>query len=370
MKLTTSLFSLLLLLICSPQLSAQPPKPSPLPKQVKNVPLRAEAEVDLMKRLPMLDLTVPFILNSNTDGTTGYYLKRVGGQVLMSKRKLFVFYPASTIKVLEHLHAMRRVQNGLALGTDINIWGDSCADNHDDETPETQEDLSESMLQMMKQSNNKRTNAIQDRFGRTAFNNTAHNAVGMSSASQLNHKFGCQGPASNPANALTLTDVGKLYEGVAKGTLLSGDSRVTFYDLMRNQSDSFFIEWIIDAEAAKLGMPDERRDQFKAQVRTATKSGGVPADYDGFLYSSTAGYVSLPFAGLCTSAGFAMVRPREYVYGVFINKATQIADGTTGTAASELFRKPIRDALKSWHVCPKIQFKVNETRPELERIRP
>src|ERR1700754_3730122 len=250
------LFTLLLLLFSAQQLSAQP---TTKPKPVKREPLRAETQLELTKRLPFVDLTVPLTLNKNTDGKTGYYLKRVGGAELMANDKSFAFYPASTIKVIEHLHSMRRVQNGLSLGTDINIWGDSCSDNHDDESAETQEDLSESLQKMMKNSDNQRTNAIQDRFGRTAINNTAHNVVGMSSASQLNHKFGCQGPASNPANRLTLVDVGKLYEGVANGSLLSGNSRATFYDLMRNQSDAFFIEPVIDAEATNLGVANTKR---------------------------------------------------------------------------------------------------------------
>lgn len=362
MKLRISLVTFLLLFFTAQQLSAQPKV-----KQVKRVPLRAETQLELTKRLPFVSLSVPLLLSRNTDGRTGFYLKRVGGSELMANDKSFAFYPASTIKVLEHLHSMRRVQSGLSLGTDIDIWGDSCSDNHDDESPETQEDLSEAMRKMMKNSDNQRTNAIQDRFGRTAINNTAHSVVGMSSASQLNHKFGCQGPASNPANRLTLVDVGKLYEGVANGTLLSGTSRNTFYDLMRNQSDSFFIESVIDAEAANLGVKNARRDNFKGMVKIATKSGGVPAGYDGFLYESTAGYVSLPFAGVCTAAGFALLTPREYVYGVFINKATQIADGTTSTAASELFRGEIREALKSWNKCPNVRVMTPVPRPQIER---
>lgn len=363
MKLKISLVAFFLF-FSAQQLSAQP---TTKPKPVKRVPLRAETQLELTKRLPFIDLTVPLILSKNTDGKTGFYLKRVGGSELMTNSKSFAFYPASTIKVLEHLHAMRRVQNGLSIGTDIDIWGDSCSDNHDDESPETQEDLSESLRKMMKNSDNQRTNAIQDRFGRTAINNTAHNVAGLSSTSQLNHKFGCQGPASNPANKLTLVDVGKLYEGVANGSLLSGSSRTTFYDLMRNQTDSFFIESVIDDEATKLGVSNTKRDNFKSQVRTATKSGGVPADYDGFLYSSTAGYVSLPFAGVCTAAGFAAITPREYVYGVFINKATQIADGTASTAASELFRSEIREGLKSWKRCAQVRVVFPVQRPPLER---
>ncbi len=136
------------------------------------------------------------------------------------------------------------------------------------------------------------------------------------------------------------------------------------------ETNSFFIESVIDDEATKLGVSNSKRDNFKAQVKTATKSGGVPADYDGFLYSSTAGYVSLPFAGVCTAAGFAVLTPCEYVYGVFINKATQIAEGTASTAASELFRSEIREGLKSWKRCAQVRVAFPVQRPPLERRNP
>jgi hypothetical protein len=207
---------------------------------------------------------------------------------------------------------------------------------------------------MMKNSNNQRTNAIQERFTRSSINVMAHQVLGMSNNSKLNHKFGCNGPASNPANSLTLVDIAKLYDQVVRGTVLSETNREKFYELMKNETDSFFIEPIIDEEASDLGLASSKRNQFKAAVRLARKSGGVPAGYDGFLYQSTAGYVSLPFAGVCSANGRASVSPRNFVFGVFINKATKITDGTVGTAASELFRPQIREALKGWKNCANV----------------
>ncbi|MFZ0750947.1 MAG: serine hydrolase, partial [Pyrinomonadaceae bacterium] len=222
-------------------------QPSSRIKRVKNVPLRVESAVDLTIVVPHAHLTVLALLNSSTNGKTGFYLKRVGGDVLIGNDSSFAFYPASTIKVLEHLHAMRRVQSGsVSLESKINIWGDSCADDHSDEEPQAKEKLSDSLRLMMKESNNQRTNAIQDRFGRTAINNTGHGTAGMSASSSLNHKFGCQGPASPLPNRLTLADVGKIYEGVANGTLLTGTSRNSFYELMKNETDAFFIGSVIN----------------------------------------------------------------------------------------------------------------------------
>lgn len=322
-------------------------------KAVKHVELKVEDEPNLTIRLPLLKVSVAGFLNLNTDGTTGFYLKRVGGNVLMNNNESFVFYPASTIKVMEHLHAMRRVQNSseFSLSTQIDVWGDSCSDDHSDETPEVVEDLEHSLRLMMKNSNNQRTNAIQERFTRSSINLMAHQVLGMSNNSKLNHKFGCNGPASNPANKLTLVDISKLYEQVVQGNVISGTSRQKFYELMKNETDSFFIEPLIDEEAQAIGLANSKKDQFKAAVRLARKSGGVPAGYDGFLYTSTAGYVSLPFAGVCSANGRASVSPRNFVFGVFINKATNITEGTLGTASSELFRTQIRDALKGWKNC-------------------
>ncbi|MFZ0751007.1 MAG: hypothetical protein WAM70_16710, partial [Pyrinomonadaceae bacterium] len=49
-----------------------------------------------------------------------------------------------------------------------------------------------------------------------------------------------------------------------------------------------------------------------------------------------------------------------FVYGVFIDKATNIADGTVGAAARALFRDQIASALKTWKDCPNV---MNPMRP-------
>jgi hypothetical protein len=352
-----ALFAALLILGCGwQQLSAQRTDARPTNiKQIERKVLRAEIGLDIRKRLAAPSLSLSLFLSKNTDGKSGFYLKQVNGPVISSNNITFAFYPASTIKVMEHLHVMRAVQSGnLILKNRVNIWGNSCADDHTGEAPESKEPWSTALRLMMKESNNQRTNAIQDGMGRPAINNMVHQAAGMSQSSSLNHKFGCGGPTSNPANTLTLADIGLLYEGVAKGTLLSGTSRQTFYELMLNETDAFFIDSIINEEASKLGLPDALKNNFKSRVKIATKAGGIPADYDGFLYQSTAGYVSPPFLGTCSESGFAQTDPRGFVFGVFINKAKNINDGAIGTVASELFREQVRSALQMWKACPKV----------------
>jgi D-alanyl-D-alanine carboxypeptidase len=111
MKLRILLFLILLFGLGQLHVSAQPKKPQQAKvKAVKRVELKVEDEPRLTIRLPLLHVSVASFLRLNTDGTTGFYLKRVGGNVIMNQNESFIFYPASTIKVMEHLHAMRRVQ--------------------------------------------------------------------------------------------------------------------------------------------------------------------------------------------------------------------------------------------------------------------
>ena len=64
------------------------------------------------------------ILQDNTDGpaetyAVGIYLKQVSGPVLEQFNESFIFEPASTIKVLHHLHAMLQVEAGSIALTDL-----------------------------------------------------------------------------------------------------------------------------------------------------------------------------------------------------------------------------------------------------------
>src|SRR5687768_7249906 len=53
-------------------------------------------------------------LISVAGGTTGLYVKEVGGSVIAAKNETFAFEPASSIKVLLHLYAHTQVQAGNA----------------------------------------------------------------------------------------------------------------------------------------------------------------------------------------------------------------------------------------------------------------
>lgn len=292
------------------------------------------------------------LLKDNTDGgVVGLYLKQVKGSVLASSQSQTTFYPASTIKVLQHFHAMRAVEAGnVSLdSTKVKVYPnppDSCSDNHAGQNFNN-DTLRETLAKMMKNSDNQSTNAIQELFGngnasigRNAINKTAHNVIGMSKNSAVNHKSGCGGPSNNPANSLTLVDLGKLYEKVATGVFSSNSTRDTFYNLMIRSPGQ--ITTVINEEAAKLGLNANIIQSFKNQVRTAVKAGGYTTG-NGTKYNSIGGWVRLPFKKN------GVVKSQEYVFGIFIDQATKINENFgVGLASSELLRDEIRAALTTF----------------------
>lgn len=286
------------------------------------------------------------ILRNGTDGATGLYLKQVGGPVLAALQENKVFEPASSIKVLHHLHAMRQVQNGVNLQEQITVYQATQGSCPVDQQS-FKESLSTALQLMMQKSDNNRTQAIRVRFGQDNINNTAQ-AIGMKNTS-INHRIGCGGGSDGAVakhNRLTLADAGVLYEGVAKGTLLTTTNRQTFYSLMAGKQFDFSGVWqdiqkMVNEEAPP-GMTAAQKQSFLNQVQTSYKAGSYSLS-DG-QYRSIAGWVQIPFR----SSG--AVVPRQYVFGIFIDKATNSdkASNTWATARAEVLREQIRAALKTW----------------------
>ncbi|WP_161938072.1 serine hydrolase [Mastigocoleus testarum] len=302
----------------------------------------------MLNNANLLTTRIGEMLRNNTDGVSGLYLKKVNGSVLASLKADISFYPASTIKVLEHLHAMKQVEAGKVNlnSTKVKVYldrADSCSDNHAGQKFE-QENLRETLKKMMKNSNNQSTNAIQELFGngkanvgRNTINQTAYNSLGMSKKTALNHKFACGGPSNDPANSLTLKDLGKLYEKVSTGVFTSNSNRDTFYELMLNRRGRILT--VIDEEASKLGLSTNTVKSFKSKVKTAGKGGSFTTG-NGKKYTSIGGWVKLPFQNGNS------VTTRDYVFGLFIDKADTINDGFgIWSARAELLRDEIRKAL-------------------------
>jgi hypothetical protein len=286
------------------------------------------------------------VLGQNqTGGNYGLYVKQVNGNVQAELQKDFTFEPASTIKALHHVHAMRQVALGnIALTTDV-PWFTVSSNNVSpkDGCPSdlgaAVDDLQVGLEAMMETSDNRWTQAMRVRFGEANLNTTA-GALGMSDT-LLQHRIGCAGGADGAIaepNQLTLVDIGKLYEAVASDYLLSNANRDTFYSLMSNGLSSDLTS-VIDQEAAALGLSNSAIDSFKGGVDTAAKAGKY--GLNGKTYTSIGGWIKLPFQ----SGGRTTYK--EYVFGVFFHEADSVT-GNVWTYRAELLREQIRAALETF----------------------
>lgn len=286
-----------------------------------------------------------FLASKQTGGSYGHYVKQVNGNTLAALQETFVFEPASTIKALHHVHAMRQVALGqIALTTDVNWFTQSFGQ------PQLKDgcpldgglavaDLQVGLRAMMEQSDNRWTQAMRVRFGEANLNATAQ-SLGMTKT-LLRHRLGCAGGSDGAIaepNRLTLVDIGKLYEAVANGFLLTSANRNNFYRLMADGLDDD-LNTIIDQEAAALGKSASVVASFKSQVRTAAKAGGY--GLNGKTYTSIGGWIKLPFKSGGT------ITPREYVFGVFFHNATSVT-GNVWMHRAELLREQIRAALRTF----------------------
>ncbi|MEX0826215.1 MAG: serine hydrolase [Acidimicrobiia bacterium] len=165
-----------------------------------------------------------------TGGAHGFIIKEVGGPVHAALHADARFYPASTIKLIHFVHALRWVAQGNDAATPVTIFGDGC----DPGAATGEERLDELLHSMMFESDNAAANALQSHFGLDDLRATM-SAAGMT-ATRLVHGFGCGGPANDPANATTAVDLARLLEGLVDGTLVPGPAG--FEDLMVDASGS------------------------------------------------------------------------------------------------------------------------------------
>jgi hypothetical protein len=269
-------------------------------------------------------------------GDYGFYLKEVNGAVLAQMRPDFAFEPASTMKTLYHVHAMRQVRNGLSLATMLNKPM-TCGVAGNNQT------LQQTLSEMMEYSDNMSTLAVSNYFGIPAIQATAA-ALGMAST-QINFTIGCQSPVPTP-NHLTLRDLGQLHEQVVNGYL--GSQRPMFYELMAESlafpsGSGTSLDDRIDTEAASLGLPAAVRNAFKNALHIAYKPGGV--GINGTFWYAEGGWMSVPFKD---AAG--VLAPREYVFGVFNHEFTSEVSGGAAMFDAELTLvwDRVRAALATW----------------------
>jgi len=245
-------------------------------------------------------------------GTFGFRFVRIGGGVVASLNPEHSFYPASSIKVLAHLHAVRwavaQPDPAEALTTPIPVYYDSCTGEGTFWT----EPLAAVLAAMMIDSDNQRANAVLGYFGGAAINATATEVVGTSDT-VLAHRFGCGGPANDPANQSTALDLSRIYERVARGDVLDAEATGIFTSLMLGPAWPSF-ESVVAAEGEALGLDWEAVEAFRAAIDLSYKAGWWGTNL------SIGGLLRLP-ADPCEGDP-----PREYAFAVFVAGADTVAE--------------------------------------------
>jgi hypothetical protein len=246
-------------------------------------------------------------------GVGGFRAVRLGGGVVAAHNPEHAFYPASSIKALQHLHAVRWVMAQpdpqAALDTPIPVYADYCAGAGQS----TAESLSAVLEAMMVNSDNQRADAVQDYFGRDAINATATEVVGMTDT-LLAHRFGCGGPANDPANRSTALDLGRLFEQVGLGTVLDPEGVGIFASLMLGPPWPKLLAAVGDAGEA-LGLDQATVDAFEVGMELNYKAGWWGTDL------SVGGLLTLP-APACAGSP-----PWTYAFAVFVDGADSVAAG-------------------------------------------
>jgi hypothetical protein len=296
------------------------------------------------------------LATSHMGGWDGFYLKRVNGDVLYGRNETVVFDPASSIKSLIHLHAVRAVQDRSAIGGQqvtfdsiIPIpFGFSSLPRNVcpfDEPNTAAEDMlplkvSASLSSMMKRSRNAPTEANRLYFGVANVAATAKN-LGL-----INTKYG--GPAGCVRNEATLQDFGTLFEAASSG-YLDAFHWGQFVSLALDVP-IYEIDGTIDAVASSLPLlPPDFRTRFRARIVNVKKGG---RGTDAVHKKSEVGYISLPFHN-----GIEIIA-REYVYGVFVDGASAInADPTYAGSefnfnwiVANMLRFELEDCVRSFAV--------------------
>jgi Beta-lactamase enzyme family len=321
----------------------------------------------------------------------GFYVKKVGGSDIVGLQPDRVFEPASMIKVVHAVTAMREVQNNPAMtlltpitwyahpdeparypsdpnysnpdGTDKDPADKFVCAYDSSGTLLTGSTYSDPMMviisQMITRSDNRTTDALTRRYGFDGLNATA--ALAKMTRTHIYHRVGC-GNAASPQpfhkNELTLRDAGRIYEGVENGALLAKTFRDTLYATLVGgivKADSPMGK-MIKQEALAARLDQLTIDKILGQTLVLSKGGGYNycATNGPCTIDSTAGGVAFfPFKSGQT----------PYVWGQFFNisvdctaaafaakTCTQYNDLTSAysVASVEKFRSVIREVVASW----------------------
>jgi len=330
--------------------------------------------------LALEEIIDPIFEAGTSGGTFGYRVRRIDGPVVANVNPGFVFYPASTIKVLQHLSVMRYVEDGtLDLFTstvDVCTATTNCSDDPNLSVASCSaapKGLSLSLQSMMKLSDNQDTNAIQELIGsiadpasafpsfagRTELFDFSTTVIGMSPSTELHHKFACDNVDNDPSNSATLLDLELLYDAIAvRPSVLLPQTRVLLKDRMKNESSPDLaadLLAVVDEEAA-AAFKGPIADEFKNLVYMIYKAGDVSNDGE---YVSNAGLIQLP-----TYNGASK---RLHIWGAFVEDADSYVNLTVTDACIEMLRPAIRSAILTWNLFP-LTAKIQSEAEEVERL--
>ncbi len=323
------------------------------------------------------------ILNTAGSGTTGMYVKEVGGPVIAAQNENFAFGPASSIKVLLHLYMHDQVEAGLANFTDqVTLYAGASGSCPNGAMVLGTEDLDDSAAKMMRVSDNPATRAQYEHWAPAPGTINAYaTSIGLTQT-QFTNFVGCNfGLVGLDGNTTSLTDLGIIYESVDDSSRIAGAIRTNFYNTMsgREQALNFggdftgiwpVLVTMVDVEKP-AGMPNSLRDDFVAGMTAHHKGGSyqtcstVGCARTQFL--SWAGSAVFP---TCVSHAFAS---RSYVWGAFIHNSTDPSYDGVQTPAEAAFSavraEPLREqmnaALAGWGACypPKVTVTTTPAAP-------
>jgi hypothetical protein len=270
-------------------------------------------------------------------GGYGFHFVRLGGAVVGSLNPGEPFYPASSIKILHAIHAMRWAGSEpdlqAALLAPIPVYQDTCAGSG----PSWTEPLSTVLRAMMVDSDNQRANAIQDYFGRDSLNQTATGVLDLT-GTVLAHRLGCGGPANDPPNRSTALDLSRVYAQLGSGAVLTPDEFDALSALMLGPVWPS-LQAAVRAAGADLGLDPATADAFLEGTRLLYKAGW----WDTYL--SVGAYLSFP-APACGGP-----RP-DYAFAVFVDGADWVATGfDVSDLAGVVLRGEVRAALEAAAGC-------------------
>lgn len=301
----------------------------------------------------------------------GYYVKRVDSSVVVDSAAGLQYEPASAIKALHNLRAMKDIQSGAKTLTSTGFYynypnspnnagtKDACPVDGD-EIVANRVTASFDFLHdnMMSISDNRTTRYFAILYGLPNLKATALGA-GMTNTVVGQARLGCG--KLGGANFTTLTDLGRLYEGVENGTQLNdiNGARAEFYQPMNN-GISTALQTVVNQEAAKLGKSVIANDFFNAMsarvkggsynIACAQLEPGCKGAF--YYYRDFAGRILIPFkvGGVITPAN-----GRSYVYGRYVDSlrlsngaSTTAFDNISATIDVEMLRTTINAALQTW----------------------